>query len=178
MRDSLDSGVGDGDGIASDQELMGLVLQEADSTTVDHTYPNHAHPTVAEMAILESGNGIAAAGGANVFMPREGPGCEESEMVEQEGVKKVCRIDVVEGGDVLPKDVGGSGGEVDIALGGRRHHEVDSALSGGGMEMGEVGGVEMETVQRKEPYKEAATGQVESETQSKWVWSVRKSGVY
>ena len=152
MRDSLDAS---GRGTVVEQEVMGLVLQEADSTTIEHS---HLLDGAQEgcVAAEEGSNGIKVVGGANVWGRGVAAGGVEEGVkasgVEDVGMKRGRYLDVREGGEAL----GGGTGANNI-----------SKAPGNSEGIEEVGGADVEDAARKQDlHKEEATGQVEPEAQS------------
>lgn len=130
---------------------MGLVLQEADSTTIEHSH--HLDGSREGCVTAEEGsNGIKVVGGANVW-GRE-VAVEENVKalgVEDVGMKKGRYLD--DGGALGGGAIMGGVNSIGKELGGSERIE-------------EVGGADVEEATRKDLHKEAATGQVEPEAQS------------
>jgi hypothetical protein len=141
---------------------MGLVLQEADSTTIENCHPSSEGSQEVGVAVEEGSNGIKVVGGAGVWGGQSG--CLEKGVAvplgvqDLESMKKMRYMDAGEGDVVLGvgASVCGRPGELNVGPPGVRED------GGGGIE--EVGVAEMEAARKKDLYKEAATGQVEPET--------------
>lgn len=138
LRDSMELEES-GRGSKEEEEVMGLVLQEADSTTVEHTT---AQPLATPLAPSQLTVKDVSEG--------EEPMESEANLGVEDAVKKVCSVEAA----VSPR-------------GGVADDESSVSSGGGGEEEGLEGGAPMETEQKKETYKEEATGQVESEMQGK-----------
>ena len=192
LRDSLDSSGG-----TEQQEVMGLVLQEADSTTIEHAsqppdgnepsdlgdpsstkqlsatpdakdsqvkensdVPRHSSPPDNQQPPKLGGLGSSAEGSGDdkgsvePTVSPEGESCKDTEMcsMEETAAKKIKCIGMTE----PPREDGEMVGHQDLTVPGNE---------GSGMEMG---GAEVEAIQKKETYKEAATGQMEMDTQSEF----------
>ena len=138
-----------GGGRGIEEESMVPVLQEADSTTIEHYSSSHLldathtapkHPTSAKQDEDQT----------PTWEKGEEPVAKED--MKEQCVKKMRYRDVVEARE--DGEVGGGGDESDVSSGGGEEEE-----GGGG------GGGELEATQRKETYKEAATGQLELGTE-------------
>lgn len=201
LRDSLDGCVrGRG---KEEEEVMGLVLQEADSTTLEHAshppdvnkLPESQEPQPALRDPHIEGRGesgeLPSTPSPTLSDKREDPELEGLGSTEETGDSSKpheLTTTVKVGGATTVKDgvVGGATTVKDGVVGGATMDEqcdegvqvtaakkikyVFEPPREDGEDFRAVGGAEVEAAQRKETYKEAATGQMESDTPSEWVW--------
>ncbi len=163
LRDSMEVEESGRGSVGEEQEVMGIVLQEADSTTIEHASQPLAPPLGVSLATpLPPGQLTLMGQSEGVAMESEPCADSEKPLGSEDTVKKVRCVETREDGVVSPGRgvVSPSGGVAD---------DESSVSSGGGGEEEEEGeglegGATLEAEQKKETYKEEATGQMESES--------------
>lgn len=166
LRDSLDTAER---GRGSEEEVMGLVLQEADSTTIEHTSQPldiGEPPELGELNLrdpshrqAELGEGPAKGLGAVGLSSTEGCGDREGVRVEGSGVEGGVGNEAETRGGAVSAELVEESAAKKMKLGFEPPRE-DGELHTGLLERGGEGVVEAS--QKKETYKEEATGQMES----------------